>query len=180
MYSIIEIQTGMNCIEKQWISIVDTEHWLLVETAIDLLKKNNMEADVHLGTIEEQLTHWFHFAFINFGYPDFGRPTKEHIPMALTLALQNATSTLEQFFAYYAITTLCFDDNGQEKEPNELYTYFFERDQAIMNVLLQYNPPMNEKYVSSCDLTQDKIDRVKRAAQRWLSCNNVAVSHETA
>ena len=82
-----------------------------------------------------------------------------------------------KFFAYYAVTILCFDDNRQEKETdelkeNELFDGFFEDNinaKIIMSELFQYHPPMNEIYGNKIGgLTQDRIDRVKRAAQNDL------------
>ena len=98
-------------------------------------------------------------------------------------SIRAALCKKNKFFAYYAVTTLCFDDNEQETnelKENELFIGFFETNpEGIMRELFQYNPPMDEIYKNKIgSLTQDKIDKVKRAAQRWLSCNGISGSDE--
>ena len=160
---------------------MEAERWQLELSAIDRLKTRM--TDPNLDVID-LLKNWIHFSFVIFSInnPNEVSATLTNVMSLLGVPndviidqnLRSDTEQKEKFFAYYAIVTLCFEDNGLKQGT---FTKIFENDHrtAIMEQLAKYNPPMGEEYAIYCSgLTQDKIDNVKQTAQQWLSCNCVA------
>jgi len=191
----------------RWRNLAMAEHWQLVEAAIERLKaRRRTEEDFDVDTA---LVNWIHFSLKNVYIGDTKKEyiamaltqavfhtafSGEHFDNAIDLiqseefaetltenfAKSAALENENKIFAYYAIMTLCFDDKGQEKEANGLFTEIFgENSGILMEQLSKCNllPLLDEIYVINGEkvsggLTQNNINQVQEAAKRYLSVHN--------
>jgi hypothetical protein len=182
---------------EQWKNICNTKHELPIKEAIGYLVKQLKDANE--DAIAKALTNWINFTFNNINLCE---PKREYVSKILmdTILIDSVTAEaseeyveenaydemmwadrtrINQFFSYYAIINLCFDDNGNLKKQG-LFGNFFTKEEIrkIMENLSEYIPQIEminangEKVINQT--TQEKFEKARMAATKWLEEHSVS------